>query len=93
MSRCGASSNIGVVKREDSKAVAAQRRRRILERLRSGLSRPEVARELGISKQRLSVILSEVPQDELAAALEGKVRCPHCGLWVAPHEAGHPRRR
>jgi hypothetical protein len=82
-----------VVKREDSKAVAAQRRRRILERLRSGLGRPEVARELGISKQRLSAILSEVPRDELEAALAGKVRCPHCGLWVAPHEAGHPQRK
>lgn len=53
---------------------------------------PELARELGISKQRLSAILAEVPRDELDAALAGKVRCPHCGLWVAPHEAGHPRR-
>jgi hypothetical protein len=72
--------------------VAAERRRRILERLRSGLSRPEVAAELGISTQRLSAILRDVPPQELEAAVAGKVRCPHCGLWVAPHEAGRPRR-
>ena len=29
---------------------------------------------------------------ELEAAVAGKVRCAHCGLWVAPHEAGRPRR-
>lgn len=72
--------------------AAAQRRRQILERLRSGLSRPEVAAELGISKQRLSAILKDVSSQELEAAVAGKVCCPHCGLWVAPHEAGHPRR-
>ena len=79
------------MKREESIRVAAERRRRILERLRSGLSRPEVAAELGISRQRLSTILKDVPRDELEAAA-GKVRCPHCGLWVAPHEARRPWR-
>jgi len=71
--------------------VAAAHRRRILGLLRSGLSRPQVAAELGIAKQRLSTILKDVPRDELEVA-SGKVRCPHCGLWVAPHEAGRPRR-
>jgi DNA-binding NarL/FixJ family response regulator len=80
------------VRREESMRAAATRRRQILERLRSGMSRPEVAAELGISKQRLSAILQDVPREEVEAAMAGKVRCPHCRLWVAPHEAGHPRR-
>jgi FixJ family two-component response regulator len=73
--------------------AAAARRRQILEQLRRGLSRLEVAAELGISKQRLSAILKDVPRKDLEAAVAGKVCCPHRGLWVAPHEAGHPRRR
>jgi hypothetical protein len=53
------------------------------------------AGHLGIGQQRLSVILQRVPAAELEAALAagaGKVRCPHRGLWVAPHEAGRPQR-
>lgn len=56
---------------------------------------PCFARHLEISKQRVSAILRRVPAAELEAALAagaGRVRCPHCGKWVRPHEAGGPHR-
>lgn len=74
------------MKQTDRVREAEDRRRAILALLASGLGRPEVARHLGISKQRLSVILQNVSAAELEAALAasaGKVQCPHCGLWVA----------
>jgi DNA-binding CsgD family transcriptional regulator len=83
------------VDRTESRRSASKRRQSILELLRLGLSRGATARQLGISKQGISVILRNVPRAELEAALAvgaGLVRCPHCGLWVAPHEAGQPRR-
>jgi hypothetical protein len=84
------------VRHADRLKTAEERRRVILALLASGLSRPDVARRLGISKQRLSVILRQVSAADLEVALAtgaGKVRCPHCGLWVDPREAGYPSRR
>jgi hypothetical protein len=83
------------VRHADRVRAAANRRRLILKLLASGLSRPKVAGNLGISKQRLAVILRQLPAADLEAALAtgaGKVRCPHCGLFVAPREAGRPHR-
>jgi hypothetical protein len=45
------------VDRTESRRSAAKRRQSILELLRLGLSRGAVARQLGISKQRISTML------------------------------------
>jgi transposase-like protein len=77
-------------------AVAAERRRTLLQLVREGMSLAQIGRRLGISTQRVAVLLRQVPRGDLEAARAtgaGKVRCPHCGLWGDPREAGYPRRR
>ena len=77
---------------EGSRETTARCRQHVLDLLSGGLSQAEIARELGVSRQRVNAILKRIPPDEVEAAREGKARCPHCGKWVEPREAGHPRR-
>ena len=73
--------SFALVRQSDRLKAAAERRQRILGLLAAGASRPEIAAQLGISSQRLWVILHDLPPADLEAA-EGQgnnVACPHCG--------------
>ncbi len=86
-----------VLTRQADRAQAeAERRERLLYLLAAGMTRHRIAKELKISPQRLWAIIRQLPASEREAAEAagaGLVRCPHCGLWVGPHQAGHPGRR
>jgi transposase len=49
-------------------AVAAERRRAMLRLIAQGMSRAEIRKRLGITKQRVGLLLRRVPRDELDAA-------------------------
>ena len=85
-----------LTRQADRVRAAAERRQRILYLLAAGMTRHRIAKELKISTQRLWVIIRQLPPSEREAAEAagaGLVRCPHCGLWVGPHQAGHPTSR
>jgi DNA-binding CsgD family transcriptional regulator len=81
---------------QQTAAVAAERRRALLQLVAQGLSYVQIGKHLGISPQRISVLLRRVPRAEIQAARAagaGRVRSSHCDLWVERREGGRATRR
>lgn len=70
---------------------AAARRQAVLDMIAHGTTMADVARALGVSRQRVHAMLRAAPPEAVEAAKAsgaGLVRCPHCGVWVQPNERG-----
>jgi hypothetical protein len=59
-------------------AVAAERRRAVLQLVAQGWSLARIGEQLGISKQRVAALLRRGPARNWKRG--GLERCPHCGL-------------
>lgn len=68
---------------EEVLRIASERRILVLSLLATGLRPVRVAEHLGISKQRLYVLIRRAtPAERDAVRVRRRVRCSHCGRMV-----------